>query len=229
MAAMRTLAIPPGEYVLPHAGTTAAMNDPAYREKVQAGPVAFLTVLPNELPRMGKSLLLWFVYCLVVGTFAGDVTSRALGPGADYDGGLPLYRNRGVRRLYRRQLAELNLVRTQMEHDGQEHRRWIGLRAADGWIVQLALAVVGTARVTSTLTLGSGVSLDGTDAVGRRRMAKSGRQHAPRDRRRPYRFPKPPCQPAPPRRPERPRPPDSGCGTGPDPQELLDRLRRKSQ
>ena len=84
MAAMRTLAIPPGEYVLPHAGTTAAMNDPAYREKVQAGPVAFLTVLPNELPRMGKSLLLWFVYCLVVGTFAGYVTSRALGPGADY-------------------------------------------------------------------------------------------------------------------------------------------------
>ena len=84
IAAMRPLAIPPGEYVLPHAGTPAAVNDPAYQEKVKAGPVAFLTLLPNELPRMGKSLVLWFVYCLVVGIFAGYVTSRALGPGADY-------------------------------------------------------------------------------------------------------------------------------------------------
>lgn len=41
MAAMRTLAIPPGEYVMPHAGTTAAMNDPAYREKCRPDPWHF--------------------------------------------------------------------------------------------------------------------------------------------------------------------------------------------
>ena len=60
-------------------------------------------------------------------------------------------------------------------------------------------------------------------------MAKSGRQYAPRDRQRPYRFPKPPCQPVPPRRPQSPRPPDSACGTGPDPRKLLDVLRRKGR
>ena len=41
MAAMRTLAIPPGEYVLPHAGTTAAMNYPGYREKRRLDPWHF--------------------------------------------------------------------------------------------------------------------------------------------------------------------------------------------
>ena len=59
-------------------------------------------------------------------------------------------------------------------------------------------------------------------------MAKSGRQHAPRDRKRgPVGFPKPPCTPSPPRHPPAPRPPDSGCGTGPDPRKLLDLLRKK--
>jgi hypothetical protein len=58
-------------------------------------------------------------------------------------------------------------------------------------------------------------------------MSKSGRGRAPRDRRRPYRFPRPPCEPEPPRAPEpvRPRPP--GCDTGPDPAKLIEKLKRK--
>jgi len=58
-------------------------------------------------------------------------------------------------------------------------------------------------------------------------MAKSGREHAPRDRKRSGGFPKPPCTPSPPRHPPPPRPPDPGCGTGPDPRKLLDHLRKK--
>ena len=33
---------------------------------------------------MGKQLLQWFVYCVVVGLFAAYVTGQALGPGAEY-------------------------------------------------------------------------------------------------------------------------------------------------
>jgi hypothetical protein len=58
-------------------------------------------------------------------------------------------------------------------------------------------------------------------------MAKSHRQHAPRDRKRPFRVPEPPCTPKPPRNPPPPKPADSGCSTGPDPREILKRLRKR--
>ena len=55
-------------------------------------------------------------------------------------------------------------------------------------------------------------------------MAKNRRAQAPRDRKRPYSFPKPPCTPSPPKMPPPPRPPSSGCGTGPDPSKVLKKL-----
>jgi hypothetical protein len=82
--ALRPFAIPPGDYVLPHAGTPAGMKTPEYQEKLAKGPVAILTVLPNGPFPMGRSLVQWFVYSLVVGLFAAYLASRALGPGADY-------------------------------------------------------------------------------------------------------------------------------------------------
>lgn len=58
-------------------------------------------------------------------------------------------------------------------------------------------------------------------------MAKSNRGRAPRDRKRPVHFPKPPCSPEPPRDPEPVRPPIPDCVTGPDPRDLLKRLKKK--
>ena len=84
MAAMRPFAIPPGEYIMPYGGTPAAMKDPVFQEKVKAGPVAFMTVMPNEMGGMGKQLGLWFLYSVIVGLFAAYVAGRALGPGAEY-------------------------------------------------------------------------------------------------------------------------------------------------
>ena len=54
MAAMRSLAIAPGEYMVPHAGTPAMMKDPAFLEKRRAGPVAILTVIRPGDTGMGK-------------------------------------------------------------------------------------------------------------------------------------------------------------------------------
>lgn len=85
MAALRAVAAPPGDYVVPYAGSPAAMKDPAYVEKVKRGPVAFLTVfppIPSGQPAMGGQLAQWFVYGLIVSLFAGYIASRALGPGA---------------------------------------------------------------------------------------------------------------------------------------------------
>jgi hypothetical protein len=43
-----------------------------------------MTVLPNGPIAMGRSLALWFAYSIIVGIFAAYITSRAVGPGAEY-------------------------------------------------------------------------------------------------------------------------------------------------
>ncbi len=47
MNALRGLDLPPGDYGVPHPGSMAGMNDPAFKEKMRKGPIAFLTVAPG--------------------------------------------------------------------------------------------------------------------------------------------------------------------------------------
>jgi hypothetical protein len=84
LEALRKFGIPPGDYALPHAGSMEAMKSAAFIERMKAGPVAFMTVRPSGPPTMTKSLVLWFLYMLVVSFFAAYVAGRALGPGAPY-------------------------------------------------------------------------------------------------------------------------------------------------
>ena len=84
MNALRPFAIAPGDYMVPRAGSMAAMKDPAFIEKLKQGPVATMTVLPSGAGAMGTQLLQWFVYCAVVSLFAAYLTGRALGPGSSY-------------------------------------------------------------------------------------------------------------------------------------------------
>jgi hypothetical protein len=76
--------IPPGDYVVPHASTPAAMKTPEYRQKMTEGPAAFITIGPTGEWSMGRSLGLWFVYCLAVSVAAAYIAGRALGPDANY-------------------------------------------------------------------------------------------------------------------------------------------------
>jgi hypothetical protein len=82
--ALRGFDIPPGDYVVPHAGSSAAMKSPEYQEKLNKGPVLMMTVMPKGPFSMGASMVQWFVYCLIVGVFAAYVAGRALGPGENY-------------------------------------------------------------------------------------------------------------------------------------------------
>lgn len=84
MAALRPFAIPPGEYAIPNPGSHKEMCTDAYKERVEAGPVAFMTVMENGIPKMGKSLVQWFVYSVIVSIFAGYVAIHAAGPDAHY-------------------------------------------------------------------------------------------------------------------------------------------------
>jgi len=84
MAALRRFDIPPGDYIMPCAGSPKEMNEPAFAEKMTKGPVAVLTIMRSGRPSMAPQLAQWFVYCLVVSVFAAYVAGRALAPGADY-------------------------------------------------------------------------------------------------------------------------------------------------
>ncbi len=84
MEAVRPLAIPPGDYMVPRCNDMKEMKTPAFADKLAKGPVMIMTVLPNGMMSMTRSLTLWFVYLVVTGLFAGYVASRALPPGADY-------------------------------------------------------------------------------------------------------------------------------------------------
>src|SRR2546422_2328709 len=75
--ALRPLAVPPGDYMVPRPSNMQEMRTPAFTEKMEKGPVVMLTVIPNGPPSMTKSLVLWFVYCAVVGLFAAYVAGRA--------------------------------------------------------------------------------------------------------------------------------------------------------
>src|SRR2546422_2807945 len=75
--ALRPLAVPPGDYMVPRPSNMQEMRTPAFTEKMEKGPVVMLTVIPNGPPSMTKSLVLWFVYCAVVGLFAAYVAGGA--------------------------------------------------------------------------------------------------------------------------------------------------------
>jgi hypothetical protein len=82
LGAMRDL--PPGDYRMPYT-TREQLKDPAFVERVGQGPVVLFTVMGGGMQKAFKnSLILWFVYSLVVSLFAAYLTSRALDPGAPY-------------------------------------------------------------------------------------------------------------------------------------------------
>ena len=69
---------------MPHAGSPEGMKKPEFIEKMRKGPVAFMTIVPAGPPSMGASLLLWYLYSVVVSFFAAYIASRALASGASY-------------------------------------------------------------------------------------------------------------------------------------------------
>ncbi len=84
MAAARKFNVPPGDYLVPCAGSHKDLNDPQFIEKMTKGPILFMTVMPSGKPTMGPQLAFWFLYCVVVGIFAAYIAGRALAPGAHY-------------------------------------------------------------------------------------------------------------------------------------------------
>ena len=91
--AVRPLAIPPGDYLVPRPAARAELRSPAFLEKMQRGPVVLITVMPPGQWQMGRTMAFWFLYCAVVSFFAAYVAARALPPGSPF---LSVFRFAGV-------------------------------------------------------------------------------------------------------------------------------------
>ena len=83
-AALRPLNIPPGGYMVPRPSSQKEMGSPEFIEKMKAGPVLMLQVMPNGMTPMTTNLINWFIYAVVVSFFAAYITSRAIGAGTNY-------------------------------------------------------------------------------------------------------------------------------------------------
>src|SRR5258708_28795985 len=80
--ALRPIAIPPGEYLMPRPANPAEMRSPEFQEKMKRGPAILLTVMPPWSGSLVSNLSWWFVYCVVVSTFAAFIAGSVLAPGA---------------------------------------------------------------------------------------------------------------------------------------------------
>lgn len=84
LQAMRNENLQPGSYMFPHGCSPKEMGTPEMIEKFNQGPVGFMTVTPNGMPNMGKSLGLWFAYTIVIGIFVAYIAGMGLERGAGF-------------------------------------------------------------------------------------------------------------------------------------------------
>ncbi|MDE2234853.1 MAG: hypothetical protein KGL13_02785 [Gammaproteobacteria bacterium] len=79
-ATMRKGTPAPGMYMLPYC-KMEDMKKPESQEKFKQGPVGFMILRANGTPNMGKNLVLWFIFCLIVGLFSAYVAASTLAAG----------------------------------------------------------------------------------------------------------------------------------------------------
>lgn len=84
LSAIRASGVAPGMYMFPCAGSMKEMCTPEMKAKVERGPVGWLTVLQPGGLNMNKSLIWWFIYCLLVGVLVAYAGWYSLGHTADY-------------------------------------------------------------------------------------------------------------------------------------------------
>lgn len=70
MDTLRSLALPPGDYMIPRPASRADMSSPEFREKMKRGPNWIITVM-RENRSMAAPLIGWFLYTLAVSAITG--------------------------------------------------------------------------------------------------------------------------------------------------------------
>ena len=74
----------PGYYLLPYVIDQKELKKPEVEQKFKEGPLAYITVIPNGLPKMGSKLVMSFLYYIVVGIICAYFVSRTATPDMSY-------------------------------------------------------------------------------------------------------------------------------------------------
>ncbi len=80
---MRKLGVGAGQYMFPMCSSMKDLETPEMKAKLAQGPVGTLIVRGPGGMQMGRSLLQWFLFCIVVSVFVAYITGLGRGPGAD--------------------------------------------------------------------------------------------------------------------------------------------------
>ena len=83
-AAIRAGNPAPAQYVIPYCPDMKEMEKPENKQKYIDGPVAVMNVLRPGVPQMGKYLIQWFIFTLVVSFFIAYIAANAIPRGAEY-------------------------------------------------------------------------------------------------------------------------------------------------
>ena len=78
LEAMRSAGVGQGAYMFPCPGSMKEMSSPEMMEKYKAGPVGHMTLMPVGPPAIGKSLIQWFLYSVLMGVFVAYLSFIAL-------------------------------------------------------------------------------------------------------------------------------------------------------
>ncbi len=73
-----------GEYVFPCPSDPRERKDPAFLKRMEEGPVGFLTLAKPGDVGMGKKLVTWFLYVVVVSIFVAYLAAHTLPGGTEY-------------------------------------------------------------------------------------------------------------------------------------------------
>jgi len=74
----------PGYYLLPYCIDPKELKKPEIEQKYVDGPQAYITVIPNGLPRMGPKLVMSFFYNVLVAIICAYFVSRTAAADAGY-------------------------------------------------------------------------------------------------------------------------------------------------
>lgn len=83
-AAIRSGNPSPAQYIIPYCPDPKEMGSPEMKQKYVEGPLAVLNLLRPGVPNMGKNLVQWFGFALVVSFFIAYVAAHTIRPGARY-------------------------------------------------------------------------------------------------------------------------------------------------
>jgi len=76
--------IKPGQYVIPYVKDMKQMKEQDTQKKFEEGPVAYITIVPRGIPKMGKNMIMSLIYYIIVGIFIAYLASRFMAAGTEY-------------------------------------------------------------------------------------------------------------------------------------------------